>query len=190
MIFHTIHTITIGRYMDMAESDNHKLMLRYWLPVRKKRLISERSKLNIDFNKLINVDEIVKMYEIGVHKMSMLVRIEQIIPSLYNALMMEFNSTGKITKDEELLTAYKELCGRDLKTKDDIEYLKEKQTRLLEKYNELYPEGKKKEEISLTKIVHILEDNSPHPIDRNCKLYELAGYIERSKERKLNDGRD
>jgi len=176
--------------MDMSESDNSKLMLRYSLPVSKKKLNDKRSKLNIAFNKLINKNEVVKMFEIGVHRMSMLVRIEQVIPSLYNALSMEYTTTGKITEDEELLFAYKELCGRELKTKEDIEYLKEKQKRLLEKYEELYPESQKKEEISLTKIVHLIEENSPHPIDRNCKLYELAGYIERAKERKLKDGRN
>jgi len=191
MIFHTIYTITIGRYMDMSESDNPRLMLRFWLPILRKRLNNERSKLNVAFNGLINTDEVVKMFEMGVHRMSMLVRIEQVIPSLYNALSMEYTTTGEITEDEELLFAYKELCGKDLSKPEDIEHLKEKQKRLIEKYEELYPEkNNKKEEISLTAIVHVIEENSPHPIDRNCKLYELSGYIKRAKERKLKDGRN
>lgn len=190
MIFHNIHSITIGRFMNMEESDNNRLILKMPIPLPKKLLIKFRSKLNIEFNKLINKREVIQLYEDGVHKTSLILRFEQIIPSLYNALFLHWTTTGEMTEDEELLFAYKEICGRELKTFEDIEYLKKKQKDLKEKYDELYPEKKQTEKISMTRIVHLVEQNSPHPIDRNCKLYELAGFIELSKERKLKDGRN
>lgn len=190
MIVHDIYSITIGRFMDMEESDNDRLMLKYPLPLPGKLLKKYRSKLNVGFNKLINKREVVQLYEDGVHKASLILRFEQLIPSLYNALFLHWTTTGEMTKDKELLFAYREICGKELKSFEDIEFLKKKQKDLREKYEELYPEKKEVEKISMTRIVHLVEQNSPHPIDRNCKLYELAGFIELSKERKLKDGRN
>lgn len=189
-MIHNLHTITIGRFMDMEESDNDNLILRFYFPLPKKLLKKYRSNLNVEFNKLINKREVVQLYEENVHKVSLLLRIEQVIPTLYKALMLHWSTTGEITKDKELLIGYREICNRELKTFKDIEYLKKKQTDLKEKYEELYPEKKAPEKISMTKIIHRIEQNNPHPIDRNCKLYELAGFIELAKERKMKDGRN
>jgi vacuolar-type H+-ATPase catalytic subunit A/Vma1 len=177
--------------MDMHESDNDRLILKYpILLVPKKKLKAARDRFISDFNKKINIREIVQLLKKEVNKTSLLVRIQQLIPSLLNAMYLEFKITGKMTKDKELLTAYRELMGREPKTVDDILDLSKKHERLKEVYEELYPEQPNQETMSFVKLIHLIEENSPHPINRDSKVYELGGLIELAIERKSEDGRN
>ena len=179
MMFHNIYTMTIGQYMQMDESKDDSIVLKYPIPNSKKKLKEAKEKLNQEFNKYINIGDVVDMMEDGVHKSSLAIRIDKLIPPLYNGIKMHHTRTGEMPTDEFILSTYKEICYRELKTPEDIEYLLDVQKNLIEKYKELYPEKKVIEStITLTRIVQILEYNMPHPINRESKLYELAGHIQ------------
>jgi len=82
MIFHTKNSITIGQFADMIGSDNRNMIKKYsiWMP--KKAINKAYKKLMFDFNKLVNEDQIRKVLQKDLHKLSMLNRIKIQYPIL------------------------------------------------------------------------------------------------------------
>lgn len=178
MIFHSIYTMTIGTYMRMIKSGDDKLMLRHALPVPEKILQKQKRKLIISFNESINSDEVSRICEDNVHKQSMMIRINLIIPSLYHALKIDYVLNGlKITDDKQLISDYTKITGRKLTNIDDIEYLLKLQKQLVKKYKQMYNRDSDEKEVDIVLFIHELDSRLKHPVNRESKLYELAGYI-------------
>lgn len=191
MIFHNIYTMTIGRYMEMDESKNNRLILTIPIFMPRKFIVKAQIKLNTAFNKSVNISDVVNILDESTHKQSLAIRTDILIPALYRAFDLHYILYGKISQDEDLQRGYRSICDKNAETREDIDYLLRKQEQLIDIFKTEYPEKKQPSEtISLTTLVQRLEFDMPHPVNRDAKLYELAGYIELVKKKRQRDGRN
>ncbi|PNX47943.1 MAG: hypothetical protein BV457_04750 [Thermoplasmata archaeon M9B1D] len=201
MIFHTKNSITIGQFADMIGSDNRNMIKKYsiWMP--KKAINKAYKKLMFDFNKLVNEDQIRKVLQKDLHKLSMLNRIKIQYPILLKLIdiiskfkLLNFGHADEIKYLETILyNAYFEIYHRYPKSESDYLRVSKDFDLILRRYLQAAKlEEEKKEgskELDFESFLIGLELIIAPANIRDRKLYTLPKYIDLALKKK-KDGRD
>lgn len=136
MIFHTINTMTIGRFADIERSGNLKLVMRYRLWVPKWYLIEVKRRITTDYNKIGNENNIRKLISSDVHRLKMINKINILYPTLLELKKLTDKYDDKEI-EELFINCYESLYNKKPSTENDYKKIEKDHSLIARKFAQL-----------------------------------------------------
>jgi len=118
-----------------------------------------------EYNKLFNSQNTSKYFNSDVFRLKIENKVHNILPALYSDLMTVCSDLAKST--------YKEYFGVEYHGADQLERIIDEINRLKEKIQILNKPTDKKDGVSFSETILLIEDSRGIEISRNIKLYEF-----------------
>lgn len=178
MIFHTIYTITIGRFAEMLEIGdiNYCKRLPIWLP--KKIVKKYHNKLLVEYNKISNKNKIKELISDDFDKIAVNYEIKyyELIERLIG-IWYQLDGIAKKNVRNNIDEMYFKKFGINPDEKDFINVVNKRKL-LIEKAQQVFAEPKENKEYSFEDDIRKLERILIPITIRDKKLYLLSKYID------------
>lgn len=173
-MFHTRHTISIGRLAILLDNKDINLVKRWNIPMPKKLIQRAYEKLIVEVGETLNKSALEKEIESGVLKIKMYNKAYNLYPAMVDLCSISWDA-----KHRELI---KEITGIELVKLEDREALIAETKRLQDKYKEL-SKAQPVEGVSFAHIIISTEVVLDFSISRDIKLFEFQYYMKAASDK-------
>lgn len=195
-MIHTIHTMTVGRYVQLDKTADMNLLRLWWNPLPVKWFTKRVERFFDDARSVFNPEDENNEFFDDVEKLYMVNRMLH-LSVLYDGLCLALLWQSKIKayihilkregrKDDSLdvyRKAVKELTGIEINTAEDLVKLQAELTRRADKFKEMYPEDNS-ERPTFARVALSVFSMMEIPYSEKMTVYEFGELKKMAIERK------